>query len=157
MRRKSAHYFDTPPGAPEPVSEIIRRRLRFSEADPLGIAWHGNYARFFEDAQTELARKLGIGPTQLADAGIAAPVVQLHIDYRRMLKYDDEFTVRATLFWNDGARLNTEYEIRGADGEIAASGYGVQVFTDLRTREPLWFSPDLWERCRARWKAGEFA
>jgi hypothetical protein len=32
----------------------------------------------------------------------------------------------------------------------------VQLFTDDKTGAPFMVSPELLERCRSRWKAGEF-
>ena len=29
--------------------------VRFNEADPLGIVWHGHYIRYFEDGREEIA------------------------------------------------------------------------------------------------------
>jgi acyl-CoA thioesterase FadM len=57
--------------------------------------------------------------------------------------------------WNEGARLNTEYSIIKNDVSIAATGYTVQMFTDGASGEVLIASPELLERCRKKWKAGE--
>ena len=56
MRRKK-HYFESLPDDPPPITAVIQRRLRFSDTDPLRIAWHGRYPLFFEEAQTELGHK----------------------------------------------------------------------------------------------------
>ena len=48
------------PGDPAPVAVEVKRKLRFSEVDALAIAWHGRYLQFFEDAHTELMRKVGL-------------------------------------------------------------------------------------------------
>ena len=31
--------------------------IRFSEVDSMGVVWHGNYAKYFEDAREEFGRK----------------------------------------------------------------------------------------------------
>lgn len=151
-------YFRTDPGSPPPVRvHVTNRRARFSEVDALGIVWHGRYASFFEEAHTELTRKCGISWKQLRDAGLSAPIVQFHVDYLRTLRLDEEFETEAALFWNEGARVNVQYTLRdSASGTIHARGYTVQIFTELESGTPLWFSPELWEECRTRWKKGEF-
>jgi len=78
------------------------------------------------------------------------------MDYRRALYLDEVIEITASLYWNDGARLNTEFMIRDSKGEVACTAYTVQLFIDLSTREPLWCSPELWETCKKRWLAGEF-
>lgn len=154
MRRKD--YFQKEPNSPLPIEVTISRRLRFSDVDALAIAWHGRYPQFFEEAQTELGHKCGLTYDAFRDEGLAAPIAQIHIDYFRPLLLDKMFTVKASLHWNEAARLNTEYLITGEDGLCACTGYTVQLFVDLKTREPLWLSPDMLIRCRQRWRAGEF-
>ena len=155
MRRKKV-YFETLPDAPKPVRFTITRKLRFSDADPLGIAWHGNYPAFFEEAQAELARLCGLTFEAYRNAGVAAPVVQLHTDYYRSLYPDEQFSVTASMVWSEGARINTEYEIRNEDGELVCTGFTVQMFIDLKTREPLFCSPPFWDECRRKWREGAF-
>ena len=154
MRRRKS-YFTTPEGMPAPLAVTVRRRTAFSEVDAMAVAWHGNYLRFFEAAHSELMQKIGLGFSVYAAHGIAAPVVQSHVDYYSPLLLDEEFTVRAELFWNDGARLDTAYAITGDDGELRASGYTVQMFCDLKTREPFLFPPDPVNTMRERWRKGE--
>jgi len=154
MNRKN--YFQKDPDCPPPIEASIQRRIRFSDVDALAIAWHGRYPQFFEEAQTELGHKCGLTYDVFRDEGLAAPITQIHIDYFRPLLLDKIFTVKASLLWNDAARLNTEYCITDEDGLCACTGYTIQLFMDLRTHEPLWLSPEMLIRCRQRWKAGEF-
>lgn len=156
VNRRRKHYFTTEPGAPAPVSAEVTRRLAFSEVDSMAIAWHGNYLRFFEAAHTELMQKIGLGFKAYADAGIGAPMVQSHVDYHSPLLLDELFTVRAELFWNEGARLDIAYTVTGSDGRICATGFTVQMFCDLVSREPCLFPPQLATVMQERWKNGEF-
>lgn len=156
VNRRRKHYFATEPGAPAPVSAEVTRRLAFSEVDSMAIAWHGNYLRFFEAAHTELMQKIGLGFKAYADAGIGAPMVQSHVDYHSPLLLDELFTVRAELFWNEGARLDIAYTVTGSDGRICATGFTVQMFCDLVSREPCLFPPPLAAVMQERWKNGEF-
>ena len=108
--RKKTTYFERVPGAPEPVVVEIKSRVRFNEADPMAIVWHGRYPLFFEEASEELGRRCGISYKEFFEAGVRAPVVELHIDYFQPLFLDEEFTIRASLIWHEGSRLNTEYQ-----------------------------------------------
>ena len=54
-------------------------------------------------------------------------------------------------------RLNTEFALLKTDGHVAVAGSTVQLLTAAATGEVLLVPPPLYERCRARWKAGEFA
>ncbi|MGQ9499192.1 MAG: hypothetical protein ACUVQ6_02285 [Dissulfurimicrobium sp.] len=68
----------------------------------------------------------------------------------------EEFIIRAFLKWDEGARINTEYQIVKGDGGLAVSGYTLQILTYAASGEACIISPVLLERCRKRWKAGEF-
>ncbi len=155
-QRRRTSYFERIPGSPDPVVVEIARRVRFNEADPMAIVWHGRYPLYFEEASEELGRKCGLSYRDYFEAGLRAPFVEYHIDYQKPLFLDEEFTIRASLIWNEGSRLNTEYHLVKRDGTIATSGYSVQLFIDHRSGEPCIVSPELLERCRRRWKAGEF-
>jgi len=154
--RKKKPYFTSALDAPEPVTAEVSRRVHFSEADPMGIVWFGRYPLFFEEASETLGRRCGLSYRDFYEHGLRAPIVELHIDYFSSLHLDEEFTARALLIWHEGSRLNTEYQLYKADGTLAASGYTVQLFTEAETGLPLMVSPAMLERCRARWKAGEF-
>jgi acyl-CoA thioester hydrolase len=134
----------------------IRRRVRFNEADPMGIAWFGRFAIYFEEIAAELGRKCGLSYADFREAGLRAPIAEYHVDYVRPLVLDEEFTISASLIWNEGARLNTEYELTKADGTLAARGYTVQVFSDAANGRVCLVTPPMLERCRERWKTGEF-
>jgi len=155
MRRRKK-YFERPPGSPEPVAIEVKHRVRFNEADPMAIMWHGRYPLLFEEASEELGRRCGMSYRDFFEAGLRAPIVELHIDYYQPLMLDEEFTIRASLMWHEGARLNTEFHIIKQDGSLATSAYTVQLFTDHQTGEPCILSPAMLERCRSRWRAGEF-
>lgn len=154
--RKRTTYFERVPGAPEPIVVEIKRRVRFNEADPMAIVWHGRYPLFFEEASEELGRRCGLSYHEFFEAGVRAPVVELHIDYFLPLYLEEEFVIRASLIWNEGSRMNTEYQLIKQNGKLASSAYMIQLFTNHLTGEAYAVSPILLEQCRIRWKAGEF-
>ena len=157
LRRKKGGYFERLKDAPEPVKISIQSRVAFNEADIMGIVWHGNYAKYFEEASSELGRKCGFTFRAYFEAQIQAPIVQLHVDYHRPLVLDEKFTVEAAYVWSEGARLHTEFSVWREDGTLAVTGYTVQMFMDAVSKEPLLASPKILEDCRRRWLAGDFA
>jgi acyl-CoA thioester hydrolase len=154
-RRKKGGYFRQGDETPAPLVVRVKRRVSFGEADVMGIAWHGRYVAFFEEASAELGRRCGLSYEEFAEANLRAPIVQLHIDYHLPLLLDEEFTVEVSGIWSEGARLNTEYAAIRSDGRIAATAYTVQMLIDGESGEACLTSPELLERCRERWKAGE--
>jgi acyl-CoA thioester hydrolase len=129
----------------------------FSDADPMGILWHGRFPAFFEAAAAELHRACGLGYLDFHKAGIQAPIVHLHIDFISPAYLEEEVTVQATLHWNDAARIDTEYTILKADSRLVARGYTVQLFTSAPTGDPLFTPPAFVAASRQAWRDGQFA
>ena len=157
IRRKKGSYFQRSEGTPAPLIVRVERRANFNEVDVMGIVWYGRYSVFLEEGSAELGRRCGLSYKDFTDANLAAPIAQLHIDYHRPLALDEVFTITASLIWSEGARLNTEYSMTKEDGSIAATAYTVQMLIDGVSGETCLTSPELLERCRERWKAGELS
>ena len=155
MRRRQGNYFKPLPEAPPPLTTTVRHRASFSEVDAMAVAWHGRYPRFFEMAHEALCRRIGLSYKDFFEAGLQAPVVQLHTDYHRSIRLDEEVVITVKLVWTEAARLNAEYSIVKEDGQLAATGFTVQMFTDGISGEPYLTIPDLLERCRTRWRRGD--
>jgi acyl-CoA thioester hydrolase len=153
-RRQKSGYFAAEADAPAPLVARVTHRVSFSEADAMGVLWHGRYAALFEQANEELGRRCGMGYADFHRAKLAAPVVQLHVDYFAPARLGEELEIVGRMIWTGGARINIEYEIRKADGTLAAAGYTVQMFINA-SGEALLASPPMLENCRARWRAGE--
>jgi acyl-CoA thioester hydrolase len=157
VRRKKGGYFPHPEGAPPPRGLRVEKRVGFSEVDVMGIAWYGRYPGFFEEASAELGRLCGLSYRDFSDARLAAPIVQFHIDYHQPLRLDEKFTIEVSGVWSEGAKMNTEYAVIKEDGSIAATAYAVQMLIDAVSGETCLTTPELLERCRRRWKAGELS
>ena len=155
MRRKKS-YFKTEEGDPSPIIYSFSRRSLFGEVDVMAVVWHGHYARLFEEASTELRRKCGLTYEAFFEAGVRAPIVQLHVDYHQPLLLDEQFTVEARMIWSEAARLNIEYMITKENGVVAATGYTVQLFSLAADNLPCFTLPPLLERAQHNWKAGMF-
>lgn len=155
-RREKLKYFKRIKDAPESLDVYIKRCVSFSEVDIMGIVWYGRYPVYFEEGAAALGRRCGLSYKDFYEANLRAPIAQFHIDYYQPLTLDEEFTIKTSLIWDEAARLNTEYELIKQNGNAAARGYTVQMFVDGISREVCLVSPELLQRCRRRWKAGEF-
>lgn len=153
--RKKEIYFKRDKDTPEPVVVDVRSRTSFSDVDVMGVVWFGKYPLYFEKCWAELARFCGLSYQDFYEARLRPPVVECHIDYHAPLFLDEEFIIRGSLIWNEGSRLNTEYQLIKSNGELAASGYTIQLLMDLEGNVCI-TSPPLLETCRRRWKKGEF-
>jgi len=155
MREKRTEYFLRLPGSPKPLIFSVKRRVSFSEVDVMGIVWFGRYSLYFEEAQRELGRYCGLSYQEFYKANLRAPIVEFHTDYYQPLYLDEEFTIKASLVWSEGAKIYTEYLIIKEDKSIATFAYTVQLLIDSNTKETCIISPELLERLRKRWLSGE--
>ena len=126
----------------------------FNETDAMGIVWHGNYPKYFDEASAALGRVCGLSYYDYHRAEIHVPIVQLHVDYHQPLQLEESFTVEAAYVWCEGARLNTEFTVCREDGSVTVTGYTIQMFIEATTKEPLLTSPALVEEFRRRWQNG---
>jgi acyl-CoA thioester hydrolase len=110
------------------VKEI---EVRFNELDPLGVVWHGNYIKYFEDGREDFGLKHGISYSDLKQEGVMAPIVSVQCDYKRFVRYGEKLLVETSFIDNPAAKIILKYKIfRKEDQEIVAEGSTMQVFTD---------------------------
>ena len=55
------------------LSHTVEVLIRFNEADPLGIVWHGHYVRYFEDGREAFGEQYGIGYMKAYNKNILMP------------------------------------------------------------------------------------
>jgi acyl-CoA thioester hydrolase len=152
-RRRRGSYFSHDPQAPQPLVVRVRREIHFSDVDAMGILWHGRYAQLFEVANEAIGRLCGMTYSDFYAHQLKAPIVQLHVDYFSPVPLAHEVSILGRMIWNEGARMNIEYEVNLQDGTLAAAGYTVQMFMDAQD-QPLLASPALYDAARLRWRQG---
>jgi acyl-CoA thioester hydrolase len=105
--------------------------VQFNELDPMDIVWHGNYIKYFEIGREDFGVKHGISYPDLKRELIATPVVSVHCDFKRSVKYGEKLRVETRLINDPAAKIILEYKIfRTENNELVAEGKTVQVFTD---------------------------
>jgi acyl-CoA thioester hydrolase len=115
--------------------------VRFSEVDSMGIVWHGSYALYFEDAREEFGREYNLAYLYMFEHGFYAPLVELHFEYKRPLKYGDRAIVQIAFRNTAAAKLIFDYKILSLPArETIAQGYSVQVFLD-KNYQLVWETP----------------
>jgi len=105
----------------------IEEHVRWSDIDRAGIIYYGQFLRFFEIAETELFREVGLAYSEVFDRfDIWLPRVQIHYDFHKTLILDDLIEVSAYVgrFGNKSLTLRFEVARKGEDG-LAADGHVV--------------------------------
>lgn len=127
--------------------------VRFNEADPLGIVWHGHYLRYFEDGREAFGKAYGISYLDFYHHGLAVPVVSVQCDYKKPLRYGNSVLVQATYHPTAAAKLKFEYKMfEAGSNDLVAVGSSLQVFVDVKTFTLQLTTPSFFEDWRNRWK-----
>ena len=126
-------------------------KVRFNEADPLGIVWHGHYLRYFEDSREAFGERYDLSYLGMFKLGFIAPLVSIHCDYKRSLNYGDTAIVETTYSYNPAAKLNFNYKIFDPVSQaILAEGYSIQVFLEKDTKELQLSCPAFFEEWKKK-------
>jgi acyl-CoA thioester hydrolase len=110
-------------------------RVRFNETDPLGIVWHGNYIKYFEDGREAFGRKFDISYINVKDNGFATPIVKSSCAHKLPLKYGEVAIIETTFINSPAAKMIFAYKITNKHGNIVCIGETTQVFVDFKTNE----------------------
>jgi YbgC/YbaW family acyl-CoA thioester hydrolase len=104
----------------------IEDRVRWGDVDAARIIFYGAYIRFFEIAETELFRTVGL-PYGVAfdQLDIWLPRVHLECDFRRAARLDDLLVVSVFVarFGHKSFRLNFEVRRRDEDDLVAEAHF----------------------------------
>ncbi len=131
------------------LEDITQIKIRFSEVDPLGIVWHGNYLKFFEDGRESLGQKYGMSYHDLYEHKLILPIVDTQLKFKSPLKYGEEAQVVTQLIHHRGAKVIYHYRVDNlSTGKLAALGETTQVFVDEQMELQL-ITPEVYEK----WKA----
>lgn len=117
---------------------IIDEYVRWSDVDYAGIIFYGAYVRFFEIAETELFRSLGVPYSEVFDRfDIWLPRVHFECDFMYPARLDDRLRVAAYVarFGNTSITLNFDVLHLGSM-QLAAAGHEVLVATERSTLKP---------------------
>jgi acyl-CoA thioester hydrolase len=122
--------------------------VRFREVDSYGIVWHGHYLDWMETARHRYGERYGLGPAQLSERGIQAPVIECQLQFRAPARLGQRVAIEVTPK-PDRRRLVFAFDYRildAATNRLLASASTVQVLANAGGLLLAW-PPDL-ERVR---------
>lgn len=128
------------------LSEKLEFKVRFNEADPLGIVWHGHYLSYFEDGREAFGEKYGLRYLDIYKQGYTAPVVSINCNYKKSLQYGDTAVVETIYINNPASKINFQYKIYNPTTlQLIAEGSSMQVFLDRNTMQLQLSTPEFFE------------
>jgi acyl-CoA thioester hydrolase len=119
--------------------------VRWSDVDRAGIIFYGAYVRFFEIAETEMFRALGLPYGEFFDRyGIWLPRVHFDCDFTYPARLDDRLRVAAYIGHFGRSSLTLSFDVLHADARrLCAAAREVLVCTDRQTLEPRPLPPEV--------------
>ncbi len=110
----------------EPWKYCIEERVRWGDVDAARIIFYGAYIRFFEFAETELFRAVGLPYGVMFDElDVWLPRAHLECDFRHAAQLDDllEVCVYVGRIGTSSLRLNFEVRRKGEDVVVAEAHF----------------------------------
>jgi YbgC/YbaW family acyl-CoA thioester hydrolase len=99
-----------------------RRMAQFAETDMAGIVHFSQFLRYAEEAEHAFLRSAGLAVHSREDASAYGfPRIAVRCEYRRPIRFEDEFEVHIWLHRKGPSALTYQFTIENR-GEVAARG-----------------------------------
>jgi len=122
-------------------------QVRFYEVDAYSVVWHGHYVGWFEVGRNDLTERFHMGPLQLKEKNLLAPVVELNCEYKFPATYGESLLIQTMMERTEVAKLFFHYRVLSqGNGKILATGSTTHVLTDLNGNLLYRVPPDVLER-----------
>lgn len=122
-------------------------RVRYAEADPMGVVYHSNFFNYFEVARTESVRELGYSYAEMERAGVIMPVVEVHAKFMQPALYDDLLHIKTILKELPAHhKIEFHHEAYNEAEELLAAGRVVMFFMEAKTMKRTVMPAALRER-----------
>jgi acyl-CoA thioester hydrolase len=122
-------------------------QVRFYEVDAYGVVWHGHYVGWFEAGRNDLTQRYQMGPLQLKERNLLAPVVDLSCQFKLPATFGNSLIIQTTMERTEVAKLIFRYRVLDQDnGKVLATGSTTHVLTDLKGNLLYRVPPEVLEK-----------
>jgi acyl-CoA thioester hydrolase len=125
-------------------------QVRFYEVDVYGVVWHGHYVGWFETGRNDLTQRYQMGPLQLKEISLLAPVVELNCQFKLPATFGNSLIIQTAMEKTEVAKLIFHYRVLDQEnGKVLATGSTTHVLTDLKGNLLYRVPPEVLERIEA--------
>ena len=121
----------------------VQDRVRWSDVDHAGIIYFGSYVRFFEIAEMEMFREMGLPFSHAFEVlDVYCVRAQFHCDFKAPAYLDDLLTTDLWISRIGTSSFEFKFEIvralseKGKEGEVLVTGHCVLVTVDRQSLMP---------------------
>lgn len=115
---------------------VTTQKIRYSDCDPQGIVFNGNYATYWDDAVTDWLEEKGLGGAELGGSGVDLVTARLEIDFKAAVGLGDTLSTTVMVERMGKTSMTVSIESRRSDGTLAVQGSEVLVFVDPKHFRP---------------------
>ncbi len=128
----------------------IEEHVRWSDIDRAGIIFYGQFLRFFEIAETELFRAVGLSYSEVFDRlDIWLPRVQIHFDFRKPLMLDDLIEVSAYVGRFGTKSLTLKFTVnKKGEADLVAEGHSILACVSRSTFQSIPMPDEIVDRLK---------
>ena len=120
----------------------VQHEVPFHDADPLAVAWHGHYYKYFELARAQLLRGLGLDGQELLNLNYRFLVSESQCRHIQALSYAEVFEVAAWVR-EYTHQVFIEYEIRSLTHDRRCATGFTKLITVNAANELLLRTPQI--------------
>jgi acyl-CoA thioester hydrolase len=125
----------------------VHEYVRWGDVDAMAIIRYDAYLRFYELAESELLRSVGLlYGDMVARYGLTLPRKVMHADFLTPARLDERLEVRVYVSAVGTTSLTLNFDFYADDGTPRATGYLVLVCVDKATLTKRPLPPDVINR-----------
>ena len=137
-----------------PLETEVTMVTSFQDPDPMGVIYHGNFFRYFEEARRVLMEKIEYSYRDMQASGYMWPIIDTRVKYVKAIPFNHEIRITATLTeWEN--RLRVDYMIYDAKtDQRMCKAHTTQVAVSIEKQEMCFVSPaafldkvEQWHKC----------
>ena len=115
----------------------IQNSVHYHQVDQMGVMHHAQYVYALEQSRIEWLQSQGVSYGDLEKKGILLPVVDISLQYKKPLHFEDLYFVHASLDELNGYYVDFSYVIENQHKECVATATTRLVFVDEQTRRAM--------------------
>lgn len=114
------------------------QKIRYSDCDPQGIVFNGNYSRYWDDALTDWFEDAGYGGPELGGAGVDVVTAHMSIDFEASASLGDVLETSLAVERFGHSSMTVGFTTRRlSDDSVVVKGSEVLVFVDPKDFRPV--------------------
>ena len=115
----------------------IQNTVHYHQVDQMGVMHHAQYVYALEQSRIEWLQSQGVSYGDLEKKGILLPVVDISLQYKKPLHFEDLYFVHASLDELNGYYVDFSYVIENQHKDCVATATTRLVFVDEQSRRAM--------------------